>query len=235
MNNTLPNVTDEPNSNTPKSPSTSPDEKCSFTPTIAPSPRDNLQDKSPVYTAVSYQKLPQTRETFLAYVVAIRDPLNFHLDIYWPDDVADRYNIALKYDYTFVSEELGSDVYTRSAYSCHLRGVEIASPPNDIAVHTANMKEAYILISKRILRSGGWVLVSVSDIDVYRRVLVNVFDVVTRQSLNQELLDKVSTRTGEPIAKEYVRPIRTKNMFQPSGNNLPKDYHIVYANIPPMY
>jgi hypothetical protein len=208
---------------TQKSPPSTPD----GTPIVAPSPRDIQQEKS--YIGGSYHKLPQTRETFLAYVVAIRDPLNFHLDIYWPDEMAERYNLALKYDYTFVSEELGPNIYSRPAYSCHLRGVEIASNLNDLATHTANMKEAYILISKRILRSGGWVLVSVSDIDVYRRILVNMFDVVTRQSLNQELLNKVSTRTGDPIAKEYVRPVRTKNMFQPSGNNLPKDYHIVYG------
>jgi hypothetical protein len=51
------------------------------------------------------------------------------------------------------------------------------------------MKKAYILMSKRILRSGGWVLVSVSDINIYYQNLVNIFDVVSRQSLNQDLLN----------------------------------------------
>lgn len=205
---------------------------------IAPSPRDIEGEKSLMvssFTPVSYQKLPQPHTSYLAYVVAIRDPLNFHLDIYWPDDIAERYSTSLKYDYTFVSEELGSEVHVRPAYSCHLRGVEIVSTVNgdtqpNIALHTANMKEAYILMSKRILRSGGWVLVSVSDIDVYRRILVNIFDVVTRQSLNQELLSKVSSRTGDYIAKEYVRPTRSRNMFQPTGNLVPKDYHIIYGS-----
>src|SRR3990172_9495053 len=54
----------------------------------------------------SYQKLPVLRETYLAYVVAIRDPLNLHLDIYWPVDMERRYARAIKYDYSFVSEEL---------------------------------------------------------------------------------------------------------------------------------
>lgn len=202
---------------------------------VAPSPRD--VDIGP-FTPAGYQKLPQLRETYLAYVVAIRDPLNFHLDIYWPSQIADRYSNALHYDYTFVSEELGPQIHTRPAYSCHLRGVEIISStptePNvwDLSVQTANMKEAYILMSKRILRSGGWVLVSVSDIDIYRRVLVNIFDVVSRQSLNQELLTKVSSRTHELIAKEYVRPIRSRNMFHPNGNSVPKDYHIIYDSKP---
>ena len=196
---------------------------------IAPSPRDIA------FAPISYQKLPNSHTTFLAYVVAIKDPLNYHLDIYWPDEIAERYSTSLKYNYTFVSEELGSEVNSRPAYSCHLRGVEIISATGEdtqqnIAIHTSNMKEAYILMSKQILRSGGWVLVSVSDIDVYRRILINIFDVITRQSLNQELLSKLSSRTGELIAKEYVRPSRTKNMFHPIGSNIPKDYHIVYVS-----
>ena len=205
-------------------------------PIIAPSPRDISCEKSTMmspFTPVSYQKLPQTYTSYLAYVVAIRDPLNFHLDIYWPEDIAERYSTALKYDYTFVSEELDDQINVRYVYSCHLRGVEIISSGNNdsqpsIDLHTINMKEAYILMSKRILRSGGWVLVSVTDIDVYRRILVNVFDVVTRQSLNQELLGKISSRTGELIAKEYVRPPRVRSMFQPISNQIPKDYHIIY-------
>lgn len=188
-------------------------------PIFAPSPRD-LSDR---FAPTFYQKLPQVKETYLAYVVAVRDPLNFHLDIYWPSKMAERYSSAIRYDYTFVSEELAPTVHVRPAYSCHLRGVEIIqSAPNDFS----NMKEAYILMSKRILRSGGWVLVSVSDIDVYRRILVNVFDVVTRVSLNRELLTRVSSRTGSVIAKEYTRPIRTKSMFNPQGSQ--RDYHIIY-------
>ncbi len=186
----------------------------------APSPRDPVEKNAPAI----YQKLPQVKETYLAYVVAVRDPLNFHLDIYWPVEIAERYATAIRYDYTFVSEELSPSVYVRPAYSCHLRGVEIIqSADNDFS----NMKEAYILMSKRILRSGGWVLVSVSDIDVYRRILVNVFNVVTRKSLNQELLNRRSSRTGEPIAKEYSRPIRMKAMFNPQTTS-PRDYHIIY-------
>jgi hypothetical protein len=196
---------------------------------IAPSPRDIG------FTLSSYQKLPNSHTTFLAYVVAIKDPLNYHLDIYWPEDIAERYSSSLKYNYTFVSEELGPEINSRSAYSCHLKGVEIISSVGDdtqqnISTHTSNMKDAYILMSKQILRSGGWVLVSVSDIDVYRRILINIFDVITRQSLNQELLSKLSTRTGEPIAKEYIRPSRSKNMYHPIGNDIPKDYHIVYVS-----
>lgn len=175
-------------------------------------------------TFSNYQKLPPTKGTYLAHVVAVRDPLNFHLDIYWPCEIGQRYSSAIHYDYTFISEELAEQVYTRPAYSCHLRGVEILTNDED---GFRNMKEAYILISKRILRSGGWVLVSVSDVDIYRRVLVNIFDVVTKRSINQELLSYTSPRSGEPIAKEYIRPSKNKPMFSPK-RDIPKHYHIVY-------
>jgi len=168
-----------------------------------------------------YQKLPNSRETFLAFVVAIRDPLNLHLDIYWPPEIENRYASVLGYPYEFVSEEFGPRVQTRKAYYCHLRGVEIISPtPNEFY----NIKEAYVYVSTRIHKSNGWVLVSVSDIDVYRRILVNVFDLVDRESINTGLLKHISTRSGLPIAQEYIRPIRSS--FQPMTTQ--KDYHIVF-------
>lgn len=179
-----------------------------------------LRDSSSGMDKTSYQKLPTVKETYLAYVVAIRDPLNLHLDIYWPPEIAERYISALHYEYTFISEELDKTVYTRNAYSCHLRGIEIADD--------SNMKEAYIEVSKNIIRTSGWVLVSVSDIDIYRRILVNVFEVVSRKSINSALLDKISSRTGQHIAKEYIRPLRAKPMFSPT-QQIPKDYHIIYG------
>lgn len=180
----------------------------------------NLYEMGPV----PYQKMPHSKETFLAYVVAIRDPLNLHLDIYWPKEFDERYNSVIKYEYTFISEELEEKIYTRNAFLCHLRGIEINS------ADFSHMRETYIEISKRILRSGGWVLVSVSDVDIYKRILVNIFDVTTRQSINNNLLQIVSKRTGEHIVKEYIRPARVRTMFHPISESLPKDYHIIFSS-----
>lgn len=176
-------------------------------------------------SSLLYQKLPQNKELYLAYVVAIRDPLNYHLDIYWPKKLAERYSSTIQYDYTFVSEELGEGVYRRQAVSCHMRGVEIIQRDED---DFTNMKEAYLIVSKRILRAGGWVVVSVGDIDVYKRILIDIHDIGTGCSLNEELLSYVSSKTGENIAKEYVRPLKLKSMFKPQV--MEDDYHIVYEN-----
>lgn len=185
------------------------------------SPSTNLPSPS------QYRKISQNQTTYLAYVVALRDPLNFHLDIYWSEETSKKYSGALNYEYSFVSEELSPQMYRRTAYSCHLKGVEIVSTgPDDFS----NMKEAYIYVSKRIAKSNGWVLISVGDIDIYQRILINMFDVIKRKSLNHKLLSKKSERTTKNIAREYVRPNRNKNIFAPDLSKIQKDYHIVFSN-----
>ena len=64
--------------------------------------------------------------------------------------------------------------------------------------------------------------------DIYGRILVNVFDIHTRKSINRALLDAKCYLTQEPIAKEYVRPLKTRNMFKPEEGSIPPYYHIIY-------
>ena len=189
--------------------------------TLRQSPNSWMYTPSPA--PEKYQKLPPNNNTFLAFIVGIRDALNLHLDIHWPKEVEARYSSAISYPYEMVSEEYGATIQTRKAYCCHLRGVEIINPTPD---EFHNMKEAYIYTSTKDHLSNGWVLVSVSDIDVYKRVLVNIFDIVDRESINTALLKRISPRTGFPIAREYVRPIRSKPSFQPSSQR--NDYHVIF-------
>lgn len=168
-----------------------------------------------------YQRLQYTNDIHLAYVVSVRDPLNYTLDIYWPENIAAKYSGATSYDYSFISEETPG-IKTRKAYSCHMRGVEIVQNQQE---EQNNMKEAFVFITKKILASNGWVLVRVYDIDVYRRILVSVYDTVTNKSLNQSLLDDACDQCGIPIAKEYSRPTKTRLSFKPTG---PEGYYMVY-------
>jgi hypothetical protein len=177
-----------------------------------------------------YQKMRPTKEIYLAYVVAIRDPLNVDLDIYWPEYVSEKYSSALNYQYEFVSEELEPVVHTRTAYSCHLRGVEITPDPirvddsEVIRPSFIHMKDAFIYVSSQINKNNGWVLVSISDIDIYKRVLVNMFDLITRVSINQSLLG-LTSRLGTSLAKEYTRPLRPKSTFTPQKHNCYMTYN----------
>lgn len=195
----------------------------------------NEEKEVGVNMKITYQKMPHNSQTYIAYVVAIQNPLNLHLDIYWQKDVEEKYSSAHHYSYEFISEEFmemdrrnginpDDNVRTRNVYSCHLKGIEINTIGNDFS----SMKEAFIYVTKNIYETNGWVLVSISDIDVYGRILINLFNIIDRYSINCKLLNMKNSRTGEPIAKEYMRPSREKQIFQPSG--IPSYYHIVYKN-----
>src|SRR5579875_3551592 len=146
----------------------------------------------------AYQKLPNNNDIYLAYVVAIKDPLNIHLDIFLLSEMEKRYATASNYNYMFISEELDKYIYTRKAYLCHLRGVEIISNEHE----KINTKEAYNIINNIIIKYNGWVLVSTSDIDIYNRILINIYDIITKEDINKKLLETKSQVTGENIAKQ---------------------------------
>jgi hypothetical protein len=195
----------------------------SASPTVCGYSSPRLTSQPPT---VPYQRLVPTKETFVAFVTSIRDPLNLHLDIYFPPHIEEIYKDVLSYNYTFLSEELSEprEVKTRKTYVCHLRGVEIIADEN----YRLNSKAAYIYLMQHITVQGGWVLCSIGNIDVYNRMLISVFDVITRVSINKSLLSLVSPKTGKPIAKRYVKrepeSSEEKNKpFTPSN----KEYHLV--------
>lgn len=167
---------------------------------------------------VMYTKITADKSIYLAYVVTIKDPINLHLDIYWPETIKEKYISAIRYEYSFIGEEtLEEGIITRTVYSCHLRDIEI-NPG------FANMKEASIIVSKMINESNGWVLVNVSDVDIYKRILINLFHVHTRSSINKELLIKVNPLTNTPIARRYIKHIRNKHLFKPKEGTVPEYY-----------
>lgn len=184
--------------------------QCGYT-----SPRTTSQ-----YSSSPYHKLTQSKETYVAFVNAVKDPLNLHLDIYWSDAIAEKYKDAMSYDYEFISEELDPTIHKRKSYHCHLRGIEIVADED----YSFNSKTAYIHLMQYVIKYGGWVLVSVGDIDIYQRILVNIFNVVTKKSINKEMLNIKSPKTNKNIVKEYSRQQSNKKQFSPEK----KEFHYVY-------
>mgnify|MGYP003405096825 CR=1 FL=1 len=171
------------------------------------------------HSSSPYHKIKESKETYIAFVNAVKDSLNIHLDIYWPASVSEKYKEAMKYQYTFISEELDEHENTRTSFHCHLRGIEIISDED----YSSNSKIVYNFLMQNIIKQGGWVLVSVGDIDIYQRILVNIFNVVTRKSINKEILQLVSPRTNKKIAKEYIRQTSGKKQFVANK----KEFHYV--------
>lgn len=188
---------------------------------------ENIYSTSP--TKIAYQKISKSNEYYIAYVVAVQNPLNLHLHIYWPEEIEKKYIKVKNYIYDYISEEfmindnnIDNDIRNGTVYSCHLKGIEIINDNNYYAL----MKECYIYMIKKIQECRGWILISVSDIDVYSRILINVYDIITKKCLNKELLEIKHPKLGCNIVKEYVRPLREKQSFSPK--NIPNIYHIIY-------
>lgn len=161
-------------------------------------------------TKANYIHMPDCDSLYRCYVVALQSSLSLHLDIHWPENVSKRYISAINYSYSYIAEEFPGQVLQGRVYSCHLKNVEIAKDP-------AAARECNIFVSKEIYKWGGWFLVSVGDIDIYRRILVTLLPIASdtptgsQVSINDKLLDYISPRTGNPIAIEYVRPRRNIN------------------------
>ncbi|AYV86005.1 MAG: hypothetical protein Solivirus3_5 [Solivirus sp.] len=165
---------------------------------------------------VPYQRLQSPKETFVAFVTSIKDPLNLHLDIYFPAHIEARYSKALSYEYKFLSEECSGGpgiIQTRKTYVTHLKGIELIADEN----YRLNSKAAYIYLMQHITVQGGWVLCSVGDTDIHLRLLVNIFDVITKVSINKSMLSVISPRTGKPVVKRY-----TKKEHVSQESNVPK-------------
>lgn len=169
-------------------------------------------------TKANYIHMPECDTLFRCYVVALQSSLSLHLDINMPESVSKRYASAINYSYSYIAEEFPGQILQGRVYSCHLKNVEIAREP-------AAARECNIFMSKEIYKWGGWFLVNVGDIDIYRRILVTLLPInsdVTgsRQlSINERLLECISPQTGNPIAVEYVRPRRTNGNSELDDND----------------
>ena len=129
---------------------------------------------------------------FCAFVVALKDSLNLHLQIDWNEDYKELYESALNYSYKYISEE-SDGPRLGQVNSCHLKGLKMDS--------LSNMKRAYIIISKISSENNGWVKVRLYDIDVYGRILIELLDPMSEESINERLMREgiaTSYKTSRP-------------------------------------
>ncbi len=174
---------------------------------------------------VPYTRHASSKETFVAFVTSIKDPLNLHLDIYFPPHIEEIYKNALSYEYKFLSEEYPESVQTRKTYVCHLKSIEIIKDENQ----RLNSKTAYIYLMQHVTVQGGWVLCSVGDVDINNRLLINIFDVITRVSINKGMLNLISPKTGKAVVKKYSKSESSASVTSSAPSFTPgtKEYHLV--------
>lgn len=113
------------------------------------------------------------------FVVNMHDPTNFDIDLDLTPALKTKYENVITSTYTFhdfttplitTNDILGiTNVSTGTAYRCRLRGISI----NKNANH-GHSSEIYNLVKNLIDKNDCWITCSISDIDIYRRILVDI-------------------------------------------------------------
>lgn len=125
-----------------------------------------------------YQRLKET-SNIQGYVVNVHDATNLDIDLVIPPELEDRYRQVITNYYTY--HDLGEDINLPidnlqlkrgRAFRCRLRGVG----NNYLSLPSQNKKIAQLTIEIRQLidRADGWVTCTLSDIDIYQRLLVDI-------------------------------------------------------------
>ena len=164
-------------------------------------------------TLSKYQKLKETHN-IRGFIVNIHGATNFDIDLEIPDELRDQYRSVTsnKYLYQDLDENFPRDPNlsqlseippkTGTAYRCRLRGVGL----NENCPNKSTWKNNQISNQMKQLsdRTDGWVTCTLSDIDIYQRLLVDIYLDTSRGPINfcDFLLLKMSEEEN-PIYCQY--------------------------------
>lgn len=164
-------------------------------------------------TKSRYQKLPEIKN-IRGFIVNIHDATNYDIDLTIPDKIIAKYKdvICNYYSYQDLNSNLlefplnKGDILIGKTYRCRLKGIGI----NQVSQHTWKANRMLIKVKQLIDRTDGWVTCTLSDIDIYHRLLVEV---------------TVDTCNGSVNLKDYLLvngKYEDNNIFYPySGKKKP--------------
>lgn len=135
----------------------------------------------------------------LGYVVNIHGLLNYDIDFSLTDRELECYGLEdveyVPYDY----EEEDGDLQTGKAHRARLRGLTLQC---DGSKKTKTLtSQAFFEINRFLDRSGGFVKYEITGVDIFLRAIVNLYDPVSDECLNDLLLQP----KYEILFKKYTR------------------------------
>lgn len=129
-----------------------------------------------------YQRMREVRGV-TGFIVNIHDATNFDIDLDIVPQLHERYCDVISNQYTY--QDLGEDFLENpdlnrlrvapevgTTYRCRLKGVGINQLPS--SEHTWKSNQMCVNVKQLIDRTDGWVTCTLSDIDVYQRLLVDI-------------------------------------------------------------
>lgn len=135
-------------------------------------------------------------QNVVGYVVNVHDAVNYDIDLLLPDELVKRYQNVITNRYTYCRPGDDNKEISGTTFRCRLKGIGIntrshnnnrrPSRPSRKMTNPA-LREATISMIRQFDRFNGWVICTISDIDVYRRLLVTLYDPITRRDLREIL------------------------------------------------
>ena len=167
-----------------------------------------------------YHRLAEVHDV-PGFVVNIHDATNFDIDLDLPAAGHELYQRVIKNEYSY--KDLPADfllkpnivdvtsyvIKRNSSYRCRLRGIGINQNP--IRNHRWLMNQICVEVKQLIDRSDAWVTCTLSDIDIYRRLLIDIVihTKVGSVDLCEYLLSKVNADNVPlfyPYANKRIYP-----------------------------
>jgi len=114
----------------------------------------------------------------IGYVVNVWDSLNYQIDLPNLDENI-KYNV---HQDTYTYQENGM-IYDANVYRCRIRNIKRITSQNKNKI-----KELETEMENRINKLNGWVLVKPFHIDIYNRLIVDIYDPITLENFYDILL-----------------------------------------------
>lgn len=149
----------------------------------------------------SYQKLPALNGRYKGFVTAIESALDYWIFIIdWPPEVEERYrDNGARHDTFSYINETSDDPHAPKygeQYLCHLSNIQFG--------FYGASKEILTSMRSQIQDCNNYVMVTLGNIDIYNRILVEMFNIEnTEVSYNKVLIETTSETKGMPLAAKY--------------------------------
>jgi len=164
---------------------------------------------------IKYKKFREINNV-IGFIVNVHNATNYDIDLFLPNNIHEKYKnvIINKYSYNEVDDNMNIEKTIKNSYTyrCRLRGVGINSltNPTDLSnngVKPHCLKNYYLTIDIKQLidRTDGWILCNISDIDVYKRLLVEIIVPTMSGDVNiKNLILDNSKNESNPIYYHYL-------------------------------
>ncbi len=135
----------------------------------------------------------------LGYVAHIESALNLDVDFGLPEETWTKYHLnkAVHNDYYYVEDE--GELKSGCAHRTRLRGVSVKKDKGKKIKKC--ILEATLELKRCINRSGGFVLYHIRGLDVFGRIIADIYDPISKKCLNDIFLEEKYELAFKPYTR----------------------------------